>query len=289
MKRHLGLVLATAVVIVCGGLPNIALAGEQRAPLMATVKAVAPIYIGPKVQPTPLRTAAVGTRLEVLTEEGDWVQVRFGDPVLGPRVGWVQANLIQIERPELQPMDLSVEPSRPAGAPRSRTATPGSDNSARSVGQVEPSGIQRTGFLIGLSAGPGFLSCEDCDWRTGFAFDFHVGGMVGPNVGLMYDGVATAIDVDGAIVTLATTTVAVQGFTGERGWVKGGVGFGVINCDGCLAIDVSEVGWGLMGGAGVEVLQRGKFAMDVQGRFTFNQFEGIRFYSATATLGFNWY
>jgi hypothetical protein len=82
-------------------------------PLMATVTAVAPIYVEPKILPIPLRTAAVGTRLEVLEEAGDWIRVRFSDPQFGPRVGFVMAKLVKIERPELQPMDLSL-PSNPA-------------------------------------------------------------------------------------------------------------------------------------------------------------------------------
>ena len=57
------------------------------APLLATVTAAAPIYIEAKVTQTPLRTAAVGTRLEVLEEAGAWVRVQFNDPQFGRRVG----------------------------------------------------------------------------------------------------------------------------------------------------------------------------------------------------------
>lgn len=269
-------------VTLCAFIPLTAHAAQQR--LMATVTASAPIYIGPKVQPIPLRTAAVGTRLEVLAEEGDWVQVRFGDPVLGPRVGWVQAKLIRIERPELQPMDLSVPPERPPSAePRATSPTRTADR-VDGVG-----GFSRSGFLIGLSAGLGWLSCEDCGWDYGLGLSFHVGGMVGEKVGLMYDNAATVIVLDDDVVSLDTMTVAVQSFVGRRGWVKAGAGFGLISCTGCLSFPISEGGLALMGGAGGELVQRGRFALDLQGRFTLNFFEDIRFYTTMATVGFNWY
>jgi hypothetical protein len=87
----------------------------------ASVTTQAPIYLRPGAE-TPLRVAAVGTRLEVLKEEGEWIEVAFNDPQYGRRVGWVQAKLIRISRPELQPMDLSI--TNPPPAPVSPAADP---------------------------------------------------------------------------------------------------------------------------------------------------------------------
>ena len=88
----------------------------------ASVTTQAPIYLRPGAE-TPLRVASVGTLLKVLKEEGEWIEVEFNDPQFGRRVGWVQAKLVRIARPDLQPMDLSVTspsptPSRPAADPQ---------------------------------------------------------------------------------------------------------------------------------------------------------------------------
>lgn len=253
----------------------------------AVVTANAPIFLKPELLPTPLRTAAAGTILMVLAEQDEWAQVQFQDPQYGRRTGWMQAQHLRIERPGLQPMDLSIRPEAP---PAARDAAPTATTrlTVREL-PADVGGIERSGFLIGFSIGPGFMSCEDCDWHTGAAFDLHLGGMLNERLGLMYDSTATAIDLDDAIVALTTSTLAVQSFVGTRGWIKGGAGLSVISCDGCFIFDASETGFGMMGGAGVEVLQTRKFAMDVQGRVTANFFEGIRFYTTTASVGFNWY
>src|SRR4029453_16802064 len=54
----------------------------------ATVTTNAPIYAAAEETPTPLRVAAVGSRLRVLSTNGDWVQIEYNDPQLGRRVGW---------------------------------------------------------------------------------------------------------------------------------------------------------------------------------------------------------
>jgi len=37
------------------------------------------------------------------------VEVEFNDPQFGRRVGWVEKKFVQIFKPELEPMDLSVK------------------------------------------------------------------------------------------------------------------------------------------------------------------------------------
>ena len=75
-----------------------------------TPSRLAPIFLMPDARRTPLRTAAPDTRLRVLEEGPDgWVKVEFRDPQFGTRIGFNEARHIRIERPELEPMDLSVE------------------------------------------------------------------------------------------------------------------------------------------------------------------------------------
>ena len=101
--------------------PALALAQGQA---IATVKSDAPIYVRAEVMQTPLRVAAVGTRLRVLEDDGEWLQVQFNDPTLGLRVGWVQRKFVDIAT-NLAPMDLSVgtkESQPPANAAVAQTS-----------------------------------------------------------------------------------------------------------------------------------------------------------------------
>lgn len=290
MRMQVSAGVRVAVVVAMGLLTHAEGALAQAVVGMrAVVTSNAPIYLKPEVLPVPLRTAAAGSLLEVLDEQGDWAQVQYQDPQYGRRIGWVQAQYLRVERPGLQPMDLSI---RPELSPAPRDAARPASLASVSVRELpmDVGGIERSGFVIGFSLGPGFMSCEDCDWRTGFAAELHLGGMLNDRLGLMYDSVATAVDVDDVIMTVTTSTLAAQSFVGTRGWVKAGGGLSFITCDGCFIFDTSQTGFGVMGGAGVELLQTRKFAMDVQGRVTVNFFRDIRrFYTTTATLGFNWY
>ncbi len=90
--------------------PTIALAQQGT----ATVTPDAPIYIRAEVTPTPLRVAAPGTRLRLLQDSGDWLQVEFGDPQYGRRVGWTQRQFVTLGGENLTPIDLSVDPATPS-------------------------------------------------------------------------------------------------------------------------------------------------------------------------------
>jgi hypothetical protein len=95
----------------------------------ATVTTNAPIYETAAETPTPLRVAAVGSRLRVVAmPEGDWVQIEFNDPQLGLRVGWVLRHYISLTSYDLRPMDLSVPdaPGAQPSPPRSGPLTPAS-------------------------------------------------------------------------------------------------------------------------------------------------------------------
>lgn len=109
--------LAIAVGLTCVlGYP---LAAQEQQ--LVTVIAVAPIYVQPRVLPTPLRVASVGTVLRVIGEEGDWYQIEFQDPQLGRRVGYVEKRLVRAPLPA--PMDLSV-PTAPPVAPKTPPPSP---------------------------------------------------------------------------------------------------------------------------------------------------------------------
>jgi hypothetical protein len=91
----------------------------------ATVSQNAPIYIRAETMPTPLRVAAPGTRLRVLSESQDWLQVEFSDPQFGPRVGWTQREFVTMNGDATQkPLDLSYDTQAPKPAAGAGNAQP---------------------------------------------------------------------------------------------------------------------------------------------------------------------
>src|SRR5262249_55864240 len=103
----------------------ILIATTASAQQFATVTTNAPIYADAQETPTPLRVAAVGTRLRVLATQEYWVQVEYNDPQLGRRVGWVMRHYISLTSTDLRPMDLSVPEAPPApSAPVQPTVVP---------------------------------------------------------------------------------------------------------------------------------------------------------------------
>lgn len=170
----------------------------------AVVKTPAPIFLLPDAGRVPLRTAAAGTRLRVLEENRDWVKVEFHDPQFGPRTGFIEARHIEIIRPELQPMDLSIrrEPARPVvtepaeEAPR-QPPPPVARRFARSwidvnIG-VAAAAESRYGSIV-----EGTLYSETvtftADYRSplGAEFDFGGGVMVTPHFGIGISFTGTA-------------------------------------------------------------------------------------------------
>jgi opacity protein-like surface antigen len=64
--------------------PGLAQTGDTMVTLLD-----APVYLFPDVKRTPLRVLPKGTRVRVLKEAGEWVNIEFDDPQWGARVGYV--------------------------------------------------------------------------------------------------------------------------------------------------------------------------------------------------------
>jgi hypothetical protein len=152
--------------------------------------------------------------------------------------------------------------------------------------QKSDDGVQRNGFLFGFAIGGGQLSCDGCESKSGPAVDLHLGAMVSDKMALMFDGSGIAIsDEFSDSMTSVVDTLAIQYWVANKVWLKGGVGFGTLSCEDCE----TETGLGFMGAAGVELLQKGKFALDVQARFATAKYDGGRINQFTAMVGANWY
>ena len=166
---------------------------------VATVTTNAPIYATAQETPTPLRVAAVGTRLRVLSTDRDWVQVEYNDPQLGRRVGWVLLHYVSLTSDDLRPMDLSVPEARPAPpALEQPTAAPTAPATSIPFPRWE------------TSLGWSFLHvpAEFLEMNSAFGWNVSVAGNVSPWLGIVADatgnyktGVTVTNDVDVAIHT----------------------------------------------------------------------------------------
>jgi hypothetical protein len=63
-----------------------------------TIVGSAYVYLRPDTRLEPLRVLEGGTSVKVLQENGDWIRIQFSDHVLGPRIGYVQRQYIQLPR-----------------------------------------------------------------------------------------------------------------------------------------------------------------------------------------------
>jgi hypothetical protein len=176
----------------------------------ATVTTNAPIYAAAQETPTPLRVAAVGSRLRVLSTEGDWVQVEYNDPQLGRRVGWVLRHYISLTSHDLRPMDLSVpEAPPPPPAPDQPTAVPAAPATAIPFPPSTSIPFPRSETSLGWS----FLhvSNEFLDMNSALGWNVSVAGNVSPWLGIVGDATGnykTGLMVDNG------PDVAIHTFTG---------------------------------------------------------------------------
>jgi hypothetical protein len=158
------------------------------------------------------------------------------------------------------------------------------------------SGMYRSGLVLGLGIGLGNISAQNCGdiCGVGFAGEFHIGVMLNPRLALMGDFLLDTHSIPNSDGTLVNTvyTIAAQYWVTDFVWLKGGVGGANIQIQSKSSnlVYTDESGLGLMGGAGVEVLQMGNFALDLQLRLS-HGFYSIDGDATTAAflVGFNWY
>jgi hypothetical protein len=208
----------------------------------AIVTTNAPIFLQPTSQ-TPLRVAALGTTLKVLKEDGDWTQVEFQDPQWGPRIGWVQTKLIEISRPELRPMDLSVRQATPdQSQPIAASPAPSADSTARHT---------REGAWFNIGLGLGSLGCENCDIRwNGVSGGLSVGTAVTDKFMFGVGTTGYSGTVDGDLLTTGTLDARLRYYFTRTGGghLNFGIGVGTLTYAGD-----TDVGLGLMFGLGCDI------------------------------------
>ena len=159
-------------------------------------------------------------------------------------------------------------------------------------GYAAPAPQVRHGFLIGFSLGGGTLSCDGCDDLSGVALDIHLGGMLAPNLALMFDGTGVAHSFEGGGTLIhVVDTVAAQYWVTPELWIKGGIGVGrlSLNDESGEEVLASETGAAMMGGVGYEVMHSRTFALDLQLRGSATKYDEATISMGSVTLGLNWY
>jgi hypothetical protein len=158
-------------------------------------------------------------------------------------------------------------------------------------------GIQRYGLVFGASIGPGafgFSDCRDCDSLGALAVQLELGGMVAPNIAIMFDytGHYHPFD-DGSVLSTNLFDGAIRFFFGRIFWIEGGIGIGYLNWDDGYGY-VFNQGWGLggLGAFGIEVLQTYNFALDIQARVSAERIQdnpGVTVTNGAILIGVHWY
>jgi len=150
----------------------------------------------------------------------------------------------------------------------------------------DASAVERKGFIAGIGIGGGKITCSDCESKSGTAVALHLGGMLTEKVALVLG--LSVVSTDDNDLTSSVASAAVQYFVSPKVWVKGGIASVLLEVNGKGSY-ASNTGGGFQGGLGVEVVQKKRFAIDLQVRFTTAKIEGERTNNVMALLGFNLY
>jgi hypothetical protein len=164
-----------------------------------------------------------------------------------------------------------------------------------------PRGVVRSGFIAGVAIGGGafgIVDCDDCEGTGALSLRGHLGGMLAPNLALMFDlESASGPFGDDAVITQTTAMGVLRVWLGRIFYLQGGLGLAWLRLStegGGLAI-TSEAGGAIMGGLGVELMQRPSFTIDLSLRLIGSRYGGddedggFGVGGGTLLVGFNWY
>jgi hypothetical protein len=164
-----------------------------------------------------------------------------------------------------------------------------------------PRGIIRSGLVFGFGIGLGaisFTDCDDCEVLGGLGLEGHIGGMIAPNLALLFDAAVVVHPLDdgrGGTSSLASITYmgVLRGWVSRIFWLQGGLGGGYMSLgDEYGTIATSEMGFGVLLGAGIELVQSTSFALDLQLRISASRYDygdGVGVANTVLQVGLNWY
>jgi hypothetical protein len=155
--------------------------------------------------------------------------------------------------------------------------------------------VYREGLVLGFALGGGGITgnCAPGYCGGAIAGELHIGGMLNPRMALLFDlwGNARTIDGTGGDGTFSQSfwTAALQYWVADIVWIKGGLGISHVTVDSDSQGNLDdETALGLVLAAGVEVLQVGNMALDLQFRFG-HGFYDVSLNNYAFLAGLSWY
>jgi hypothetical protein len=162
-----------------------------------------------------------------------------------------------------------------------------------------PPRAYRGGLTLGAGVGFGSTWADNCNGGAfqecggGFAFEFHVGGMLNPQLALMFDLSSVEHAIPNTDIDTWNTMylAAAQFWPINILWVKVGAGLShYTETDVFTGQQGDDTGKAVMVAGGVEVYQMGPFAIDLQLRLSESFYSLAKDHGMVAFLvGFNWY
>jgi hypothetical protein len=153
------------------------------------------------------------------------------------------------------------------------------------------------GGFGGMHDSTGDITCVNCDFNAlAFEGDLHIGGMVNPRLGLMFEGQVNSQQIDSngpngdAFLTQGAGMFAAQFWVLPILWIKGGLGFASLRVDDQIFTTDEGTGGAVMGAIGVELLSSRRFAFELQGRIIEGLYShNFNVTSGTIGLGLDWF
>lgn len=149
--------------------------------------------------------------------------------------------------------------------------------------------VEVKGTFGGFALGAGTMRCRECRSLNGLAIDFHIGHADSDKVGWALVGSGVSHSEGGTDTTSILAGLVVQYWPASRLWLAGGVGAGQTEIQGSGAKTNDDVKFALIGGAGVHLLPRRKFVLDLRARYGTYAAEGGRLHQLSVLLGCTWY
>jgi hypothetical protein len=169
-------------------------------------------------------------------------------------------------------------------------------------GFQDRAGRMTLGFAIGLGGmhddGSTITSCVNCDFKPlAFEADGHIGGMLSPRFGLMFEAqvnlqtVHSSFFGDDAILSQGAAMIAGQFWLLPQLWIKAGLGIANLQIDDSFVTEDFGSGGVLMGAIGVELLSARNLALELQARVIQGTYNSLEDNVTSGTIGFgvNWY
>jgi hypothetical protein len=149
--------------------------------------------------------------------------------------------------------------------------------------------------MVGVGVGFGGTSADTCGdaCGAGFAYDFHIGGMLTPQFGLLFDISGVLHSIPNSTVDTYNTNymLAAQFFPIDILWLRAGFGLAhYTETDVFTGAEGDDTGKALGVAAGIEVYRAGGFALDLELHLNESFYSVAKDHSSAAFLvGFNWY